>query len=200
MKKITLMIIGLLLCSLTSCHHANNEWNSNYKNLSHRHSKQKFKNNFGFVPLYDDEDYISLSPSAVFDYETKEENISKDHVKILNEKQAVLFKNIHFDFDSFAIKGEQNLKTLKEISSYLHKNPKVKIFIEGHTDERGTANYNLALGSKRANKVRSFLIEKGVSPEQLITVSYGKEKPISLEQTEQAWQKNRRAEFKLYER
>lgn len=200
MKKITLIITGLLLCNLTSCYHSNNNWDSNFKNLSQRYSKNKNKNNFGFVPLYDDEEFVSFSPSTIFDYETKEENISTDHLKTFNEKQATLFKNIHFDFDSFTIRGEQNLKILKEIASYLQKNPKIKIFIEGHTDNRGASSYNLALGLKRANKVRSILIEKGVSPEQLITISYGKEKPLSLEQTEQAWQKNRRAEFKLYER
>ncbi len=200
MKKKNLIIISLLLCSLTSCYYGSNDLDPNSKNFCQRYSKNKSKSNFGFVPLYDDDDYITLSPSTVFDYETKEENISISHLKTFNEQQTSLFKNIHFDFDSFAIRGEQNLKIIKEIATYLQKNPKIKIFIEGHTDCRGPSSYNLALGSKRANKVRSTLIEKGVSPEQLITVSYGKEKPLSLEQTEQAWQKNRRAEFKLYER
>ncbi len=78
--------------------------------------------------------------------------------------------------------------------------PNIYIFIEGHTDERGPQAYNLALGSRRANTVRNLLINEGVDPDRLFTISYGKERPVILERHEEGWAKNRRGEFKIYER
>jgi len=113
---------------------------------------------------------------------------------------AQLFSKVHFGFDSFAIQGEENLKALQEIARYMSAHPETYVFVEGHADERGAAAYNLALGSRRANAVRTFLVQNGVNPDQLFTISYGKERPLAMGHDEQSHNLNRRAQFKLYDR
>lgn len=113
---------------------------------------------------------------------------------------AAIFQNVHFDFDSPSVRGESNLNTLRSIANYLRTHPRVYLFIEGHCDQRGPEAHNLALGAQRANGVRNLLIEQGVDPDHLFTVSYGKERPLILESHEEAWRQNRRAEFKIYQR
>ena len=111
-----------------------------------------------------------------------------------------LFNHIQFETDKYAVQGTDNLYSLKTIAEYLVKNPHVYVFIEGHADERGAAAYNLALGSRRANSVRTFLIQNGVNPDQLFTISYGKEHPVVMGHDETSWKKNRRSQFKTYNR
>lgn len=113
---------------------------------------------------------------------------------------AELFSHIHFDTDSYSIQGDKNFHYLHEIAKYMIKNPDTFVFIEGHADERGAAAYNLALGSRRSNAVRTFLVQNGVNPDQLFTISYGKERPVVSGHDATAWEKNRRAQFKLYDR
>ena len=117
-----------------------------------------------------------------------------------NPQLAAVFRPIYFDYNSDLVKGGQNLQALHAISDYLRSHPNVYIFIEGHTDERGPQAYNLALGSRRANAIRNALINDGIHPDRLFTISYGKERPVILEQHEEGWAKNRRGEFKIYER
>ncbi len=112
---------------------------------------------------------------------------------------AGIFKNIYFDYNSSLIKGQKNLQIIHAIADYMHKNPQAYLFIEGHTDERGPQAYNLALGSQRASAIRNFLINERINPDHLFTISYGKERPIALEHQEEAWSRNRRVEFKVYE-
>ncbi|QLH36443.1 MAG: OmpA family protein [Parachlamydiaceae bacterium] len=111
-----------------------------------------------------------------------------------------VFQNIRFDYNSNLIKGQQNMDILRNVADYMQRNPNTYVFIEGHTDERGAEAYNLALGSRRANAVRNALIADGVSPDNLFTISYGKERPAVRESHEEAWSQNRRAEFKIYQR
>jgi peptidoglycan-associated lipoprotein len=113
---------------------------------------------------------------------------------------AGLFRNIYFDYNSNLIKGPQNLQVIHNISDFMRGHPNTYLFIEGNADERGPQAYNLALGSRRANAVRNVLINEGVNPDNLFTISYGKERPVAFEHNEQAWAKNRRVEFKIYER
>ncbi len=113
---------------------------------------------------------------------------------------ANIFRPIYFDYNSDLVKGSQNLQTIHSISEYLASHPNVYVFIEGHTDERGPQAYNLALGSRRANTVRGLLVNDGINPDRLFTISYGKERPVILERHEEGWAKNRRDEFKIYER
>lgn len=109
------------------------------------------------------------------------------------------FQNIYFEYNSNLVKGQENLDTVRKIAEYIRANPKTYVFIEGHCDERGPEAYNLALGSRRANAVRGMLIEQGVSPDNLFTISYGKERPLVFERHDEAFSKNRRAEFKIYQ-
>lgn len=115
-------------------------------------------------------------------------------------KLAQLFNTIHFGTDQYEIQGEENLQILHRIAQHLNKAPSTYVFVEGHADERGAAAYNLALGARRANAIRTHLIKIGVNPDQLFTISYGKERPQIDGHGEFAWSQNRRGQFKLYER
>lgn len=113
---------------------------------------------------------------------------------------AGIFLPLYFEYNCSMVKGSQNLQIVHRIADFLRTHPNVYIFIEGHTDERGPQAYNLALGARRSNAVRNLLISEGISPDRLFTISYGKERPCVLERHEEGWAKNRRAEFKIYER
>jgi peptidoglycan-associated lipoprotein len=115
-----------------------------------------------------------------------------------NPKIANVFINVHFPYDSNLIKGDKEIGTVKKIAEYMKKNKNVYIFVEGHTDERGGEAYNLALGARRSNAIRTMLIDNGVSPDNIFTISYGKERPLVFGQNEDAWAQNRRGEFKVY--
>lgn len=111
-----------------------------------------------------------------------------------------IFQGIHFPYNSNLVKGSENLGTLKAIATYMKKHPDTYIFVEGHCDERGAEAYNLALGARRCNTVSDLLVKEGVKPANIFTISYGKERPLVLGHTEDAWAKNRRAEFKIFQR
>lgn len=112
---------------------------------------------------------------------------------------AVVFHSIYFDTDDYSVKNPETQSALHKITSYLKSHPKTHIFVEGHCDQRGAEAYNLALGTRRANAVRNALIQQGVSTEQVHTISYGKEKPADTRNVPEAWTKNRRAQFKIFE-
>lgn len=117
-----------------------------------------------------------------------------------NPRLARIFRNIKFGYNSSLVKGEDNLMAIRDISDYMRQNPNTYVFVEGHCDERGPAAYNLALGSHRSNSVRSILINEGVNPDNVFTISYGNERPLIQGHDEEAWSQNRRAEFKVYQR
>lgn len=108
--------------------------------------------------------------------------------------QAAVLKDIYFEFDSYTIKADY-LPVLKEIAGWLNRNQSVRLAVEGHCDERGTTDYNLALGQKRAEAVKDYLTRLGVGDKRIKAVSYGKEAPADASHTEEAWAKNRRAHF-----
>jgi len=99
---------------------------------------------------------------------------------------------IYFDTDQFNIDPEDQA-ALRQQAQYLQQYPQIRATIEGHADERGTREYNLALGERRSNAARNFLVSLGIGAERLTTVSYGKERPAALGSNEQAWARNRRA-------
>jgi peptidoglycan-associated lipoprotein len=106
--------------------------------------------------------------------------------------ESSLLKDIHFDFDKYDIRpGDAEI--LKENAALLTKYPKIKIQIEGHCDERGTVEYNLALGERRANSAKKYLISLGIAADRISTISYGKERPLDPGHNEETWAKNRRA-------
>ncbi len=114
--------------------------------------------------------------------------------------EASIFKTLYFNTDDHILRGQESLAALDAIADYLKSHSNVYIFIEGHCDERAPEQYNLSLGARRANYVRSTLVEKGVDLEKIHTVSYGKERPAEYGHSADAWSKNRRAEFKIYKK
>ena len=132
----------------------------------------------------------------------KEEQGAKEFEKSLVAKkepgiegevlESKLLKDIHFDFDKYIIR-RGDTEILKENAALLKKKLKIKIQIEGHCDERGTVEYNLALGERRANNTKKYLVSLGVSGDRISTISYGKERPLDPGHNDEAWAKNRRA-------
>jgi len=108
--------------------------------------------------------------------------------------ESKLLKDIHFDFDKYDI-HPGDAQILKENATLLVKHPTIKIQIEGHCDERGTIEYNLALGERRANSAKKYLTSLGISADRVSTISYGKERPLDPGHNEEAWAKNRRDHF-----
>lgn len=103
-------------------------------------------------------------------------------------------KEIYFDFDRYDLRADAR-DTLKANAAWLKANPAGQVQIEGHADERGTNEYNLALGARRAQSVKDYLVTLGTAANRLSTISYGEEIPACREQTEGCWQRNRRARF-----
>ena len=104
------------------------------------------------------------------------------------------FGDVYFDLDNAVIKDEGRT-ALTSNANYMKRRPSVRISVEGHCDERGTAEYNLALGERRANAVKAYLVELGVTGDRIVIVSKGKESPFCTEKGESCWQQNRRGHF-----
>ena len=113
---------------------------------------------------------------------------------------ASLFRTVYFNTNAYVIRSQEYIGIISRVGTYLKEHPNTHIFITGNCDERGPEAYNQALGTRRANYIRTLLVKKGVSPDQIFTISYGKEKPVDLGHNHRAWAKNRRAEFKIYEK
>lgn len=111
-------------------------------------------------------------------------------------KNQFINEHIYFDFDSAALSAMAQA-TLKNKAAWLKENAGAMVTIEGHCDERGTNEYNLALGESRAQSARAYLVDLGISASRLSTISYGEERPLDNRSTEEAWAKNRRGQFKL---
>lgn len=110
--------------------------------------------------------------------------------------QAVLANAVvYFDYDQFNLTAK-SIQALKGVAELMNRNQKIIISIEGHADERGTREYNLALGQRRAESVANYLIANGIKRSRLVTKSYGEERPLSLGSNDLAWSKNRRVEIK----
>jgi len=130
----------------------------------------------------------------------KEESLSQQQTRERMETERSMFENedIYFEFDSIRLApGAQEILTQK--AAWLRKNPNAKVTIEGHCDDRGTNEYNLALGEGRAQSARAFLVDLGVKESKLISISYGEERPIDRGQNEESWARNRRAHFVIEE-
>ncbi|MCK5707401.1 MAG: peptidoglycan-associated lipoprotein Pal [Candidatus Aureabacteria bacterium] len=120
--------------------------------------------------------------------------ISLENFEEPSEELAFIFRSIHFDYNKYNIKSS-DASILNDIAGWMRENPSKLLLIEGHCDERGSNEYNLALGEQRSLSVRRYLISLGLDPARLHTVSYGEERPIAFSQNEESWNKNRRAEF-----
>jgi peptidoglycan-associated lipoprotein len=103
-------------------------------------------------------------------------------------------KDAYFDFNKADIRADART-ALAQTADFLRKYPQIKATIEGHCDERGSTEYNITLGDRRATAVKNYLVQLGISADRLNTVSYGKEKPFCMESTESCWQQNRVGHF-----
>ncbi len=111
-----------------------------------------------------------------------------------------LFRSVHFETDEHVIKDRNEVAVLAKVAEYIKKNPNVYLVIEGHTDERASASYNMALGMRRANYVRSFLVKNGADLNRIYPVSRGKEQPLVQGHAPNDWKANRRSEFRIYQK
>ncbi len=112
------------------------------------------------------------------------------------ELVAKVGDRVFFDFNKYGIRADSQ-KTLKAQAGWLQRNSSLSITIEGHCDERGTREYNLALGEQRANAVKDYLVALGVSASRITTISYGEERPVALGHNDSAWTQNRRGVTKV---
>ncbi len=106
--------------------------------------------------------------------------------------RSISADRIFFGFDQFNVDAEDQA-TLRSQAEWLQRNPAVRVLVEGHADERGTRDYNLALGERRANAAKNYLASLGIDPARIETISYGKERPEAMGSNEEAWARNRRA-------
>jgi peptidoglycan-associated lipoprotein len=143
----------------------------------------------------------------------KKQDIRHDNVGSMDSVETVVFtdepsikgncsdidinlQSIHFDFDKYDL-TKDSMEILKRNANYLESNPDIKVVLEGHTDDRGTIEYNLSLGQRRALKVKECYTLLGVAANRIATISYGYEKPVDFRKNELGWAKNRRVETKL---
>ncbi|MCR4662310.1 MAG: peptidoglycan-associated lipoprotein Pal [Endomicrobiaceae bacterium] len=125
------------------------------------------------------------------------EEFSKEpSIRGVEFEQKISLGTVYFSFDSSKI-PDNVLRILKENVKYLKANPSLNVVVEGHCDERGTIEYNLALGQKRAVKVKEYYVQLGIAPNRIATISYGEEMPQDNRHNEAGWAKNRRAETKV---
>jgi peptidoglycan-associated lipoprotein len=127
----------------------------------------------------------------------KEEAEPKAPPKVVEEQAAIEEfpdEDVHFEFDKSSLLSDAQ-DNLRAKAKWLMAHPDVSAIIEGHCDERGTNEYNMALGDRRAGSAKSFLVDTGVVDSRLTTISYGEEKPVDPESNEEAWAKNRRVHF-----
>lgn len=111
-------------------------------------------------------------------------------------REQFVNQDIYFDFDSYTLRSDARA-VLEQKAAWMKTNPGANVQVEGHCDERGTNAYNLALGERRANTVKQYIITLGVNGGRISTISYGEEQPFDPGHTETAWAKNRRAHFVL---
>jgi peptidoglycan-associated lipoprotein len=130
---------------------------------------------------------------AIEEQRLKEEQAAREKMAARN---MFINENVYFDFDKYNILPLAQ-EILQRKVEWLWNNPNVSVIIEGHCDERGTNEYNLALGDRRAESVKAYIINLGIAGSRLTTVSYGEERPVDSGKDEVAWAKNRRAHFEI---
>lgn len=136
----------------------------------------------------------SLKEKALREKALQEEAARREAAAREAASKSASLEPVFFDFDQWSVREDQK-EVMAKNSQWLKSNPNVKVRLEGHCDERGTAEYNLALGQKRAEGVKSFLEGMGISSQRMATVSYGEERPLDPAHNEAAWTKNRRVDI-----
>jgi len=139
---------------------------------------------------------IDATPKPMVEEKPKEEVVVQEKVVVPPPApdMTVMQEDVYFEFDksSLTAAAQDNLMRKAE---WLRQNPDATITIEGNCDERGTNEYNLALGDRRAESAKSFLVDLGINPARISTISYGEERPVDPQHNEEAWAKNRRDHF-----
>lgn len=137
---------------------------------------------------------VATTPEPEPEPAAEEEVVKEEVVVTYKATDMVMKEDIYFEFDKSTLTAASQ-ENLTRKAEWLRENPDVTVTIEGHCDERGTPEYNLALGDRRAESAKSFLRDLGISPSRLTTISYGEEKPVDPRHNEEAWAKNRRDHF-----
>jgi peptidoglycan-associated lipoprotein len=141
---------------------------------------------------------INPEETEVIEEEVVDEVLVREEEEVIEsalsseEKARSIFTDILFDYDKYYIRANER-PGLNAIGTFLSEKKGINIVVEGHCDERGTNEYNLALGEKRAKATRDYLVSLGISPDRMILITFGEEKPVCSEQNEFCWQRNRRA-------
>ena len=133
---------------------------------------------------------VDATPEPV----AEEKGVVKEAVVVYKAPDVVMQEDIYFAFDKSTLTPAAQDNLLRK-AEWLRENSDATLTIAGHCDERGTNEYNLALGDRRAESAKSFLIDLGIGPSRLSTISYGEERPVDPRHTEEAWAKNRRNHF-----
>jgi peptidoglycan-associated lipoprotein len=205
------LVLGVLLISTSCQKKSGNIWDDNQTGAKYKKdnataalwdsSKDGGPIDEEFIPLNDEDlrnqfaDAASPAPSR----ELGERGMpSAEQFKAPQGQLASIFAPVFFNTDEHTLKDKEHLSALSRAAAYLKAHPKTYVIIEGHCDERGPEAYNLALGTRRSNFVRSQLIKAGVKPDQIHTVSLGKEHPFALGHNSEAWKQNRRAHFRVH--
>jgi peptidoglycan-associated lipoprotein len=136
--------------------------------------------------------------AAIREEELKEDQLRTESERFQSAREMFENEDILFEFDSASLSAEAQ-EILRAKAAWLRENPRAQVMIEGHCDERGTNEYNLALGDRRAFSSKSFLVDLGIADSRLTTISYGEERPLDSRSTEDAWAQNRRAHFVIKE-
>jgi peptidoglycan-associated lipoprotein len=136
---------------------------------------------------------VDASPEPMAKEEPKPEP-KKEEAPVMVASGVIMQEDIYFEFDKSTLTPAAQDNLLQK-AAWLRENTDVTVTIEGHCDDRGTNEYNLALGDRRAESAKAFLVDLGIDPMRLTTISYGEERPVCTQQNEECWAKNRRDNF-----
>jgi len=136
--------------------------------------------------------------ASIREEELKDDQLREESERFQSAREMFENEDILFEFDSASLSVEAQ-EVLRAKAAWLRENPRARVTVEGHCDERGTNEYNLALGDRRAFSAKSFLVDLGIADSSLTTISYGEERPLDSRPTEDAWTQNRRAHFVIKE-
>ncbi len=217
MKRVNIVRISLwslsalLVCGCQS--KSGNIWDDNQTGAKYKYgdnSSSLWENKEGeevsgpieedFVPLNDEDLKMQFAEAGIAQpsHELGEGGVpGADQFETPTGELATVFHPVFFNTDQHTLSNKDYIQGVRKMAAYLKAHPKTFVIVEGHCDERGPEAYNQSLGSRRANYVRSLLVKEGASPDQLHTISYGKERPFDQGHGPDAWSQNRRAHFRV---
>lgn len=221
MKKMSFLkifLIGLPLLWVAGCQNRSNHvWEDQPKKTDHNQSKKHSSSLWESSEDSEDnaltlssEEFIPLNEDDLKnqfrDGSNPVSTLGEDGVPAANEfsdpqgEMATIFKPVFFNTDDYTLRNKDYLQTIQRMVSYLKAHPSVAIIVEGHCDKRGPGAYNMALGAKRANYIRSLLVKEGVDVHQVHTISCGKEMPFKEGDDPDSLSQNRRGHFRIYKK